>query len=168
MALIHRRSPVVVYLLQWATSGVYTLWWLHRTMRDLNAMAGRDVFDLQKILKAGASIIASCLALPVLAFVGEHLVGIYLSTTTLWIMAMVVATPFFLWIVGVAYLHSAIARVIAKSYAEQGLPDRPSPSLAVVLFFAWFTALPYLQTKMNGLILARIGHCADAERPNDA
>ena len=167
MTSAHRRSPVVVYLLQWATSGAYTLWWLHRTMRDLNAMVGRDIFSLRMTLAIGRSILYSFFLLfGLLLFLGPRLVD-YLPTTILVSMGVLMFALAVAWNGGLAYVHVRIARAIADLYDEQALPGKPSPALAVVLFFAGFAALPYLQAKMNRIVPAKSGHNADVERPND-
>lgn len=150
---IRRRSPLAAYLLLWLTSGVYCLWWLHRTMRDLNAMAGREVFDVGMILTIGRCVFYSYLAL--FGFVllcGERLDDVFPFALLSVLLPMFVLGV--TWIGGLVYLHVRIARAVADIYDERSLPGKPSPALAGVLFFAWFTALPYLQSKMNALVKA--------------
>ncbi|MBX7245462.1 MAG: hypothetical protein K1X53_08180 [Candidatus Sumerlaeaceae bacterium] len=150
-AAIRQYSPTKTYLLVWLTLGVYWVYWLLRTMEDLNSLSNKRVFNLSKIVTVGVGIYAAII-LSMAPFIGHLITGKpdflpYVVPSFVIGYCLMIA-----WLVFVIRIHMSICRAIRSCEESAGLPNPATARATLLLFFLYFAAVPYLQRHLNRVV----------------
>lgn len=143
-----KRSSIVVYFLTFFTGSIYFFFWMFSLMREINILVGKKVFDVRKK-------VTSLLIVLALYLIFFHVTGLVIAlksnvlTTTVFTIGFALVVSWFVLIIrNLRQICSEIA--IIESSKLNGNPI--SKNTATILFFIYFTAIPYIQSHMNKII----------------
>jgi hypothetical protein len=142
-----RRSAWRAYLWIWLTGGLFWFVWLHRSMRDLNTIHRRTVFDEGRIARWGVG--------GWLLYVIVLVLAVALSGQRSSLGQVLLLVGFLLAVVGMgvwAWLHVRIARAIAVRQLSTSGRGCVSPIAAGFLSWVLGLAVPYLQAHLNSIV----------------
>jgi len=129
----------------WVTFGVYFFYWILELMKEINTLSDEVKFDVKKKLTNVILILVPYLIIFVIMEYTFRTPFFFILFCAEFILAV-------LWFVMIIKYIKQVCNGIALLEQEAQVEKKISGGRAILLFFLYFTAIPYIQSHMNKII----------------
>lgn len=143
-----KRNPIITYLFLCLSCGVYLFYWLFITMKEINIIEGKIIFDVKKKLIILFSIlIPEFIVLLIFQYYTPIFKSVYFG-----MLYTIGSISGLSWLAMIIAYYAQLGKSVGQLEVKYNI-DRPTTGgKAVLFFFLWFTVIPYLQSHKNKLI----------------